>query len=257
MLTVHPREVISLSGPWQIAFDPQDEGIKKCWPGEGWPDERSQPINVPEIWNIAYPDADGVGFYQTFFTVPGSWQGQACLLCFSGVIYRCEVWVNQQFAGGHEGGYTPFELDVTRFLRPGQENRLVVRVAALSKKKVVDGMQIQHAPLSKQCWYYVYGGIWGKVTLETRPPVACQSVSVNPDLARELAQLEICIRNRREECRQVELHLKIFDPRGALVHEQRTPAAAPPGEAHYQLHDPHPTPAGLELRPSASVPGGG
>ena len=242
MLTIHPREEISLSGPWQIAFDPQNEGIKNFWPGDGWPHARSQPVNVQEIWNIAYPDADGVGFYQTFFSIPGSWQGQACVLCFTGVIYRCDVWVNQKFVGGHEGGYTPFEFDVTRFVQPGAENRLVVRVAALSKKIVVDGMPIQHAPLSKQSWYYVYGGIWGKVSLETRPPVACQSVYVNPNLGREFTQLEICIRNRREECRQVDLHLKLLDPHGAPVHEQRTPISATPGDAlfTYSIRIPHP-----------------
>lgn len=230
-MTNHAREQIDLSGIWQIAFDPENEGVRQGWPGANWPQARSLPVRVPQIWNIEYPDAEGVGFYRTTFSVPQDWRDRATLLRFEGAIYRCEVWVNGIHSGGHEGGYTPFEFDITRYVQIGAENSLVVRVAALSKKKAIDGMQLQHAPLSKQGWYYVYGGIWGLVRLEACPRVAYQRVSINPILQRECVQLEIGILNRREECRQVELHLKIIGPRGETAHEQQTRVPAPPGEA--------------------------
>ena len=234
----HTREQIDLSGIWQITFDPENKGIQRGWPGDGWSKALSQPIKVPQIWNIEYPDAEGVGFYRTIFIVPQAWRDRVTLLRFEGVIYRCEVWVNGEFVGGHEGGYTPFEFDISRYVHIGAENSLVVRVVALSKKKAIDGMQLQHAPLSKQNWYYVYGGIWGKVSLAACPRVTCQSVSVNPNLRREFTQLEIGIRNRREECRQVDLQLKIVDPHGEMVHQQQTRVSALPGETlfTYSIH---------------------
>ncbi len=236
------REHLDLSGPWQIAFDPENVGVQRSWPGAGWPAANAQPIQVPEIWNIAYPDAEGVGFYRTAFTVPEPWSGQAILLHFEGVIYRCDVWVNGKYVGGHEGGYTPFELDVTSSVRYGLENSLVVRVAALSKSRDIDGMHLQHAPLSKQSWYYVYGGIWGRVTLESCPWVACQSVSIDPSLRREAAQLELGINNRGVECRPVEILMRVVDPGGKLACEQSSRVSIPPGVATfaYPLHIPRP-----------------
>ena len=72
----HSREKKDLSGTWQIAFDPQDVGSKEGWTHGNWPAEQTLPVHVPGIWNKDYPDADGVGFYQTTFTVPGELVGE-------------------------------------------------------------------------------------------------------------------------------------------------------------------------------------
>src|SRR5204862_535742 len=41
-------------------------------------------------------------------------------LCFGAVDWHARVWVNGRFAGEHSGGYTPFDLDLSRYVRPGQ-----------------------------------------------------------------------------------------------------------------------------------------
>jgi hypothetical protein len=236
------RKKIDLGGSWEIALDPKSEGLHSGWTEGGWPAQRSQPIQVPAIWNIEYPQADGVGFYRTTITVPASWKGRAVLLHFEGVIYRCEAWIDGQFVGSHEGGYTPFWFDITPYIQYGDQSELTVRVTALSHKKAVDGMLLHLTPLSKQSWYYTYGGIWGQVYLEACPSVACQSLTVDPDLRREKAQLEIAVHNRQAQCRQISIQIRVTDPRGALVFEQEGMVPAPPGVAHftYTLHLPRP-----------------
>ena len=42
-------------------------------------------------------------------------------------IWRC-VWLNGQYLGQHEGGYTPFEFDITSVVKPGESNVLTVQV---------------------------------------------------------------------------------------------------------------------------------
>jgi hypothetical protein len=238
----NPRKKIDLGGTWEIAFDPQSEGLHSGWTQGGWPVQRSQPIQVPAIWNIEYPEADGIGFYRTTITVPDSWNGRAVLLHFEGVIYRCEAWIDSQYVGSHEGGYTPFWFDITRFVRYGDQSELTVRVTALSQKKAVDGMLLHQTPLSKQSWYYTYGGIWGQVYLEACPSVACQSLTVDPDLRREKAELEIAVNNRLAQFRQISLRISVSDPRGALVFEQEGSVPAPPGVAHFTYPLPLPRP---------------
>ena len=238
----NPRKKIDLGGSWEIAFDPQSEGLHLGWTDGCWPAQRSQPIQVPAIWNIEYPQAEGVGFYRTTFTVPDSWSGRPVLLHFEGVIYRCEAWIDGRFVGSHEGGYTPFWFEITPYIHYGNQCELIVRVAALSKKRAVDGMLLHQAPLSKQSWYYAYGGIWGQVYLESCPSVACQSLTVDPDLRREKALLEITLHNRQAQCRQMCIQIRVTDPRGAPVFEQEGMVPAPPGAAHftYTLHLPRP-----------------
>ncbi len=42
--------------------------------------------------------------------------------------YKADVWLNGVLVGGHEGGETPFTLDVTEAIKPLATNRLAVRV---------------------------------------------------------------------------------------------------------------------------------
>jgi hypothetical protein len=235
------RQKIDLAGTWQIAFDPDDLGLKNDWVGR-WPEGEARPVQVPGIWNLAYPDADGVGFYRTRFTVPTEWAGRALRLCFEGVIYRCEAWLNGRYAGGHEGGYTPFALDVSALARAGAPNDLVVRVAALSKKRPVDGMRLEHAPLSKQSWYYVYGGIWGEVALEARSQVVIEAVRIEPRLRREQAGVEIEIDNRRAAHRPVRLWMRVTGPRGEVVYDHADAVSALPGSTRFAYSLPIPAP---------------
>ena len=162
---VNSREKIDLGGTWQIAFDPENVGVQQKWSGENYPEHQAGPVEVPGIWNLTYPDMQGVAYYRTTFTVPASWHGKAILLDFEGAIYTCQAWVDGQFAGSHEGGYTPFWFDVSNLVKPGSECVLIVRVAVPSKKQEVDGIILEQAPLSKHSWYYVYGGLWGHVSL--------------------------------------------------------------------------------------------
>ncbi len=240
----HPRQSKDLSGAWQIAFDPLNEGVHGGWQGGHWPADRAQPVHVPGIWNIEYPQAEGVAFYRTAFTIPDSWREKVILLHFEGAIYRSEVWIGGKFVGSHEGGYTPFQFNITDFIRYGETNPLVVRVTALSRTKTIDGLVLEQTPLSKQSWHYVYGGLWGGVSLEAVPRVACLDVSIDPDLRRERAQVELCLANWLDECRQVSAVLRVFDPRGDLALELNSDIPVPPGQTRfmYTLNLPRPAP---------------
>ena len=243
-MTSSTRIEVDLSGAWQIAFDPGEVGDVQGWTKGHWPEARSESIHVPEIWNIAFPDAEGIGFYRKFFDLPEDWHGKAVQLHFDGVSYRAEVWLNGHFVGTHMGAYTPFSLDVTAFVNTDLSNELIVRVAALSRTKDVDGMVLKFLPASKQGWYYVFGGIWGKVVLEALPLVSCEAVRIFPDLYREIAEVEVAINNHHPNFCQASLRLEILAPNGQLVYDQSTKESLYPGINHlaYRFSIPHPFP---------------
>ena len=88
---------------------------------------------VPASYNDIPADAavrDHVGdaWYQTTVRVPRGWAGQRVVLRFDAATHRAVVWVDDVEVAAHEGGYTPFEADVTAHVRPGEEVRVTVVV---------------------------------------------------------------------------------------------------------------------------------
>ena len=123
------RQVIDLSGFWELRFDPETEGDHSTW-AQGFAGGR--PVAVPASWNDQFEDWRdylGVTWYQTRFDIPLGWDParRRIALRFGSVNYLAEVWLNGEYVGQHEGGHLPFEFDVTSNV--GSEgNLLVVRV---------------------------------------------------------------------------------------------------------------------------------
>jgi putative cell wall-binding protein len=75
-----------------------------------------------------FEEYQGGVWYRRTFTVEEALEGKALSLNFLGVNYFADVWVNGQYMGGHQGGYTPFAFDVTDYINYGGENVIAVRV---------------------------------------------------------------------------------------------------------------------------------
>ena len=72
---------------------------------------------------LAVRDHVGDAWYQTDVRVPARWAGERIVLRFDSATHRAVVWVNGTQVAEHEGGYTPFEADVTDVVALGAENR--------------------------------------------------------------------------------------------------------------------------------------
>ena len=73
-------------------------------------------------------DYVGDVWYQTTVRVPRGWGGQRILVHFESATHRATVWVNDAEVVSHEGGYTPFEADVSAHLAPGHPSPVTVVV---------------------------------------------------------------------------------------------------------------------------------
>ena len=74
------------------------------------------------------PGPGETSWYRRTFTLPAGFMKDRLLLHFGAVDQSCEVYVNGRSAGTHEGGYTPFTLDVTSLASPTGRNTLTVAV---------------------------------------------------------------------------------------------------------------------------------
>ena len=125
------RTRIDLSGIWQAAFDWEEKGLEEKWfenPPAG------QDIAVPASWNDQFQDWAihnyvGTVWYSRDFYVPADWDGKKNVFVRVGAaMYQASVWVNGKLVCEHEGGYMPFECEVSSALNKQAKNLLVVRI---------------------------------------------------------------------------------------------------------------------------------
>jgi len=106
------------------------------------------------------------------------------LLHFCAVDYFAKVWLNGALAATHEGGYTPFTIDVTELLRADGTQHLVVQAlddpADLSKPRGKQDWQLHPHSI----WYPRTTGIWQTVWLEWVPSTYIASIRWTPNLER-------------------------------------------------------------------------
>jgi hypothetical protein len=190
---VFSRPHLSLDGTWEFIEDP-DQALAV----DGLP--AGVPMAVPSCWESQLGPTTPLvaGWLVRTFDLPAEWEPGPTFLRFGAVSYRADVWLNGAHLGGHEGGYTHFELGAGPSIR-SVANRLVVRVVnpagALASYPVLDGEtlgsldpahpdpSILEIPIGKQTWYSSLSGIWQSVALERRSPAAFGSISVRPDVA--------------------------------------------------------------------------
>lgn len=195
----HPRpdftrtEWRTLNGTWRFDFDRQNVGDQEQW----YIMEKhkfTRTIEVPFPWEaplsgVGNRDYVGLAWYETDFKIPKSWRRQRIWVKFGAVDYHATVYVNGQKVGEHEGGYTPFEFDITDVIKLNGNNILTVRAFDPTAPWQPTGKQIN--------WYTHTSGIWQTVYLEAVPSAAkIAQVHVYPDIDDKTATFKISVQNK-------------------------------------------------------------
>lgn len=182
------RDKQNLNGIWKFQIDPQDIGNKDLWYKTGLLD--SSKVEVPHIWQTEkkYVNYCGTAWYEKEFEVAELTSDKDLFVCFAAVDFHAMVWINGEYIGEHEGGFTPFEFILTDFIHISGKNRLVVRVYDPS-----DNAEI---PIGKQgSWYTRISGIWQDVCIENRSKQYIKHVFVHPDIDHKSIEIELNLSN--------------------------------------------------------------
>ena len=120
------------------------------------------PLFAPSTWNVHDAMDDSPGYYRgdsvyttSFYLESAQPQDSAYTLCFDGVNQEAWVYLNGNAVGYHAGGYTRFDMEVTPYVRTG-ENELGVRVSNTYNPDI--------PPLSAD--FTFFGGIYRKAYLK-------------------------------------------------------------------------------------------
>ena len=192
-------QVLSLDGQWLLAVDAGNVGQSEKW----WtaPRPEAKPTKVPWIIQDAFPGYHGVAWYWKEFEGPTNPHKEGrTLLRFWQVDYKCDVWLNDTVVGSHEGGESVFVFDVTGIVKPGQKNRLAVRVLNPTHQPI-DGIVLNETPHRNKALPYQsgsawnQGGIWDTVELLSVPQAWVEDLFVRPDWKTGEIRVQANIRN--------------------------------------------------------------
>ena len=120
-----------------------------------------------------------VAWYSRKIEIPANWDGKKVFLIFGASDWKTTVWLDGQQLGTYQGGYTPFEFDITSYLKIGQPQILVVKVDDIPHPFKLEGKQ----------GYGEAKGIWQTVYMEARGQVSLKYIHFTPDIDKSLVEV--------------------------------------------------------------------
>lgn len=146
-----------------------------------------------------------VGWYRRALDIPASAAGKRLWLEFDGAFRESLVLINGFIAHEHEGGYSPFRVDITDLVSVGEANTLVVRVDA----SLGEG------------WFYEGAGLYRHVWLVTTDPLHVPQwgavVRANPTGQGARAEIDLDLSNASDAVADCEVAFRVIDPEGVAV----------------------------------------
>lgn len=140
--------VLLLDGEWQFRFEPKGKWYPVKVPGE----------LVMQGFGIEH---DKPYLYRKTVTLPVDYKGKQIILRFDGVYSYARLWVNGTFVREHHGGFTRWDTNVTRFMKPGSKNVIEVEVTD----------RIDDISYASGYAHHPIGGILRSVSLLAQPEI--------------------------------------------------------------------------------------
>lgn len=136
-------------------------------------------VNVGYAWRNQYKnnppyvpvEKNHVGSYRKEIIVPADWKGKDIIAHFGSVTSNMYLWVNGKFVGYSEDSKLEAEFDVTKYLRPGEENLIAFQVF-----RWCDGTYLEDQD------FFRYSGVGRDCYLYARNKNRIDDIRITPDL---------------------------------------------------------------------------
>ncbi|HDQ25156.1 MAG TPA: beta-galactosidase [bacterium] len=150
-------------------------------------------INVPANWYLEGRDFAGEAVYSREFRIKKR-ADRRYFICFKGVDYFADVYINSKKAGAHEGYFQEFRFDITGLIKDGlNEARVAVNspkedIKIWPDKKILIKGIFNHHDARPGSWDPRYGqdrntgGIWNDVYIKECAAVEVERVKITPQL---------------------------------------------------------------------------
>ena len=161
----------------------------------------------------------GRGQYHKYIDAPEEWRGKKVFVEFEGVYMNAEIFLNEHYITRHPYGYTTFLIDLTPYLKFGEQNVLKVNVdnAAQTNSRWYSGSGI-YRPVWLIIAEPVHIAHWG-VTVTT-PQVSAEKATIHA---------RVKVQNEGEEAKDVTVRFRVLGPDGTEKVAEEVWASVPAG----------------------------
>ena len=161
IINAYGRNSQSLNGEWHAIIDPYERGRWEMWKNRKpqnnnefreYSFDEGLVLNVPGDFNSQLLELkyyEGTVWYGRYFDIPEPAPGEKLILYFAGVANVADVYLNAEKIGRHEGGFTPFQFDITNKVK-NKDNFIAVAVNNNRRPDAIPAMNFD---------WWNYGGI--------------------------------------------------------------------------------------------------
>ena len=195
-------------------------------------DSTWEQINLPHDWAIKGPfytggnaivgggmgrlPVQGIGWYRKKITIPEADKGKSIYVDIDGAMSYATVWCNGNLVGGWPYGYNSFRLDLTPYIKYGEDNQLAIRL---------------DNPNNSSRWY-PGGGIYRNVWLTKLNPVHVAQwgtfvTSKNVSAASAVVDLAVQIENESNADQKIEVVTQVYALDDKLKRIEKATASFP------------------------------
>ncbi len=167
MANIEGRKTTNLDGEWKVIIDPTGIGDwRQVWKEKKaekktdfveYSFEGAPTLHVPGDFNTQMPEllyVEGTVWYKKTFNYKKQ-LNKRLFVYFGAVNYMADVYLNGKLLGKHEGGFTPFQFELTNVVNEGK-NTLIVKADSHRRKDGLPGLGYD---------WFNYGGITREVYL--------------------------------------------------------------------------------------------
>jgi len=198
---IDSRQILTLNGEWSYIVDPMNNGLPESSFFGGFPKNKTQKTgmelieyNFETAAKIQIPGAWNAGDEKLFFYRGPVWlykkfnyspkKEALTHLYIEGSNFTTKIFLNGSIVGQFEGGYVPFNFDISEHLKKGENILMVQTDNTLNESSV---------PTHKTDWW-PWGGIVGDVYIVETPRKFIQNayLQLNPEnLSKALFKVEM------------------------------------------------------------------
>jgi beta-galactosidase len=207
------QRMTNINNDWLYLEKPLTD-VKQVAAASGW-----ENISIPHSWNsLDATDLDpgyrrNASWYKKTLPITQIDKNKRYLLYFEGANISKQVYVNNELAGEHVGGYVGFEFDITDYLKEG-ENTLLVRVDNGYNPEVIP---------SQKSDFFIYGGINRDVWLKTVPGMYLSGIEIKtPEVSAKKGKASISVQLKGEQEKGTRIQLEVFGPENEKVYEKNS-----------------------------------
>ncbi len=221
---------LMLNGKWKFHWSTKVSEAPESFYKPEFDISRWDEIEVPSNWqilgygtpiytNVKYPFPaeppfikrdNPVGSYRKSFNLPQNWQEKQIFIHFEGVQSAFYLWLNGQKVGYSQGSMTTAEFDITKYLKPGQ-NEIALKVFRWS-----DGSYLEDQD------FWRLSGIHRDVYLLARPKCFIRDFSVITDLDKNYKNANLIVKTElfnisEKKQKQHSIDFELFNADNELI----------------------------------------